>query len=275
MIRHNERNGRRRLLLAVLLIASIALVTVDYRSHGSGPLAKAGRGIASVLNPLQEGLGKIFGPVGDFFAGFTKVRSLRSQVKKLEQENGLLRQQQGQVEDIRRENERLRALLEMRRRVGLKVLEADVIAVAPSNFEHSVVIDQGSAEGVRKNMPVIGPGGLIGRVMETTAHAARVMLVSDPSSSVAGRLAPSGISGLLTGTAGSELRFEIFDTKGTISVGDSVVTSGYQRSVYPPGIPIGSVTRVDVHGLVRIAWVQPAADLGTLDYVLVVTQGTG
>jgi rod shape-determining protein MreC len=274
MIRLTERGRRTRVLLALLLAASLALVTVDVRSSGDGPLDKLGSALSAAVGPLQGALASALRPVGNFFAGFGKVGGLREQIRQLERQNALYKQRELGVGDVVRENEQLRALLGMRDRLKLDFLAAEVIAVGPSNFEHSIVLDRGTGDGVRQGMPVAGAGGLVGRVVAVTATTARVMLVVDPSSAVSSRLASSGELGVCKGTGRNRLRFDLLDRGASVEVGDEVVTSGHEGSLYPPGIPIGIVDEVSGRpGLRRSVVVKPYVDFTSVDHVLVVTGG--
>jgi rod shape-determining protein MreC len=271
-----DRTRRLRLLLAVLVVASLTIITLDFRAKSDGPLDGVGRAALSVLGPLQRGLVTIFRPLGNFAAGFTKVPSLRERIARLEQENAQLRLAQEQVEDIERENASLRRQLALRDRYGLRTLTAPVIGVGPSNFERTVIVGRGSNDGVRKDMPVIAGEGLAGRVVKVGASTAEVVLLIDRSSAVAGRVAASGETGFVRGTGSSRLRFELFDPEASVAIGDKVVTSGYDRGLYPPGLPIGTVTEAPPAGsnLTRNVAVEPFVDFSSLDYVLIVTGAT-
>lgn len=277
MIRMFDRTRRLRLLLALLITASIVIITVDYRAGGGGPLASLGRGAMTVLGPIQEGLARIGRPIGHFFAGFTEVPSLRARIGTLERENAALRARQEQVADVFRENATLRSLLGLRDRLDLRTMPAQVIGVGPSNFDRTLFIDRGSRDGVRRGMPVIGGAGLVGRVINAGTGSSEVLLIVDRSCAVAGRLASGGETGVVEGTGGSALRFEILNPEAKVAVGEQVVTSGYEGGVYPPGIPIGTVTLVPAgrSSLTKVVTVQPFVDFTSLDYVLLVVAQTG
>ena len=272
MMRIFDRTRRARLLVVLLLTAALVLVTIDFRSKGDGPLDAVGRGIMTVVGPLQDGLSRLVRPIGDFFSGFTQVGSLKDQIRQLQEQNAQLRQRERQVTDIARENEELRKLLGLSDRLNLKTVTARVTGVGPSNFEHTVFIDRGTANGVRKDMPVVAGAGLVGRVVEVSQRSARVLLLVDPSSAVASRLASNGETGVAEGTGGDELRLDLFDAEAAVTVGDEVVTSGYEGGVYPPGIPIGTVARIQPRGnaLARRAFVTTFVDFSSLDFLLIV-----
>ncbi|MCA1832217.1 MAG: rod shape-determining protein MreC [Actinomycetota bacterium] len=267
-----DRTRRIRLLLAVLFTASILVITLDFRSDGNF-LDAIGRGAMTVVGPLQEGARTVFRPVGNFFAGFTRVGSLKARIAGLQQENQLLVQREEQVSDIQRENGSLRKLVGLRERLRLKTLTARVVGVGPSNFEDSVFLDRGSADGIRKDMPVLAGDGLVGRIIQVGRHTSRVTLLIDASASVAARIARSGEIGVVDGAGERELRFELIDPEANVERGDRVVTSGYDNSVYPPGIPIGTVARLapPSQSLSRLVYVTPFVDFTALDFLLVVT----
>jgi rod shape-determining protein MreC len=272
MMRIFDRTRRARLLVVLLLTAALVLVTIDFRSKGDGPLDAVGRVIMTVVGPLQDGLSRVVRPIGDFFSGFTQVGTLKDQVRVLQEQNAQLRQRERQVTDIARENEELRKLLGLSDRLNLKTVTARVTGVGPSNFEHTVFIDRGTANGVRKDMPVVAGAGLVGRVVQVSQRTARVLLLVDPSSAVAARLASNGETGVAEGTGGDALRFDLFDAEAVVTVGDEVVTSGYEGGVYPPGIPIGTVARIQPRGnaLARRAFVNTFVDFSSLDFLLIV-----
>lgn len=267
-----DRSRRLRLLLVVLIMSAITIITIDYRSEGEGPLDKIGSAAMTVLGPIQRGLVVIFRPVGNFFAGFTKVPSLKERIATLERENADLRSSQNEVQDLSRENSSLRSLVALRDRLGLKTTPAQVIGVSPSNFERVVFIDRGSKHGVRKDMPVIGGDGLVGRVTSVGPTTAEVMLLLDRNSAVAARLATNGETGILEGNGSGMLKLDLLDPNAKVAVGDRVVTSGYDKGLFSPGIPLGTVTSAPpAHSnLHRTVEVQPYVDFSSLDFVLLV-----
>jgi rod shape-determining protein MreC len=273
MMRIFDRTRRARLLVVLLLTAALVLVTIDFRSKGDGPLDAIGRGVMTVVGPLQDGLSRLVRPVGDFFSGFTQVGSLKEQIRALQEQNAQLRQRERQVTDIARENEELRKLLGLSDRLNLRTVTVRVTGVGPSNFEHTVFIDRGTSSGIRKDMPVVAGAGLVGRVVEVSQRTARILLLVDPSSAVAARLASNGETGVVEGTGGNELRLDLFDADAEVAMGVEVVTSGYEGGVYPPGIPIGTITSIKPkgNGLARRAFVTPLVDFSSLDFLLVVT----
>jgi rod shape-determining protein MreC len=227
----------------------------------------------AVFGPVQRATGDVLRPVGDFFGGVAQLGRLRSENRRLEDEVNGLRTQQRTYQDVLKENERLRGAMGMAKRCGCRTVGASVVATSASNFQWAVTIDAGARQGIAADMAVIDASGLVGRVSKVTADYSTVLLISDPSSGVAASLASNKAPGILRGQGEQDLLFEPVRAGTDVRPGDSVVTQSYQGGVFPAGIPIGGVAKVDrasAQTLVAKVAVQPYADLATLDVVAVV-----
>ncbi|MGQ0679455.1 MAG: rod shape-determining protein MreC [Actinomycetota bacterium] len=268
-----RKSTRHRLALAALLAATATVVTIDFRENPGGPLNRAQNLAISVVAPLQDGIGQIFRPAGDFLSNLSNLGSLQQDNAKLETDLERLTARQRRIPEILRENARLKEL------VGIKEVDwaagptvpARVIANGPSNHEWTAMLDKGSADGLIEGMAVVSAQGLVGRTLQVAEHYAKVLLLIDPQHSVGTRLSDSGETGVTSGRSLQDLRFEFIDPNVTIEDGETVVTSGYDRGVYPAGIPIGRVSsvRMDSDGLNQTALVKPAVDFSRMDLVLV------
>ena len=147
-----------------------------------------------------------------------------------------------------------------------------MIGESVSNFEWAVIIDRGSSDGVTLDMPVIAADGLVGRVVKISPTSSKVMLISDPDSRVGVKLASSGERGLLVGGRGEELRLDLINPDTEVLPAEPVLTSGYQGSLFPPGIPVGQVARATTSEieLTRPVFVRPYVDFSRLSHVLLV-----
>lgn len=270
---YNRR--RARILLAVLVLLALVLVTVDFRSEGSsgdGPLGRL-RGVAStVFGPVQDGLSTIVAPIGNSLSGIGDVFDARSENAQLRAQLERLEERRLSYDDVLRENEELRELLEIQERSALETLAAQVIANGPSNFEWTITLDVGSADGVQRDMPVINGDGLVGRVIQVTADTSRVLLAVDPSFQAAAAHAQTGETGTIQGDGGEPMVYRPLDPEAEVEVGDEIVTSRYSNGVFPAGIPIGTVDATDESAglLSRSISVRPWVDFTRLQTVLVV-----
>jgi rod shape-determining protein MreC len=160
---YNRR--RARILLAVLVLAALILVTVDFRSdgrEGEGPLGQLRAGASAVFGPIQDGLSTIMRPVANSLANVGGLFDARSENVQLRAQLERLQERRLSYEDVLRENEQLRQLLDIQQRSTLDTVAAQVIASGPSNFEWTITLDVGTNDGVQRNMPVITGDGLVG-----------------------------------------------------------------------------------------------------------------
>lgn len=200
-----------------------------------------------------------------------RERELSLRVAQLE---GELRQ----TNEYRLENERLKRLLDFKdglaRQSGLDVTAAAVIGRDPDNWFSTITLNKGGREGLRENMTVLVPNGLVGRVIALSDHTATVLLITDPRSAVSALLQDTRTPGLVEGIGGVAGRLHMIHIPNDLPVrrGQVVVTSG-TGSLFPGGIPVGEVTDVkrDATGLFFEASVRPFVDFNRLEEVLVVT----
>lgn len=266
---------RPRAVLVVLVLVALVLITVDFRTGGSGrdgPLDRLRGAVTTVLRPIQEGVATVVRPVGDAVGSVTDIFSVRADNQRLRDRLATLEERRRSVTDLERENEELRALLEFRERGQLETIAATTIGNSPSNFEWVIVIDVGADDGVRPNMPVVNGDGLVGKVIQVEARASRVMLAIDPNFFAAAQLAASGETGPVNGRGGDPLSFQPLDPEIEIEVGMELVTSSYDHGLYPAGIPIGTVAEASEPStsLQREVLIRPFVDFTRLHQLLVV-----
>jgi rod shape-determining protein MreC len=253
---------------------SLLTITVDYRSGESGPFAVVGRGMLSVIGPLQAAVARVARPIGDFFTGVINIGSLQSENEALRAELDEARRQQVRDASIRREYEQLLSLVGLAEELELEGVGALVVAESVSNFEWSITIDKGTADGIAEKMPVVSGEGLVGHVTEVSSGWSKIQLLIDPDSFVAGRLVGSGETGIVHGqTDARDLTMELVDDEVPVDPSEQVVTSGFQGGLYPPRILIGVVSHVysQPGSLDKLVAIRPAVDFSSLVFVLVVT----
>lgn len=265
-----------RLLLVLLVSASLAVITVDYRQGPEGPLAGLGRISLSMMAPLQRAVTTVTRPVGDFFVSIAHLPSLSRENRDLKDEVAGLRTVINGSTGQEIEADRLRSLLDLPNSIDFPLVNALVIGNGVSNFENVITIDRGSADGIAVDMPVVTGGDtgarLVGRVVAVAANAAEVMLITDRDAATAARLVDTRQAGLLQGRGDADMVMSFLKGGVAVEPGAVVETNGYQNGLYPPGVTIGEVSRfVPATGTSDpYVTVRPAVDFSTLDYVAVV-----
>lgn len=253
----------------MLVLVSLVLITVDYRQGDGGAVAAIQRGALTVFGPVAEGFGTVVRPIGNFFGAIGELGSLRERNAALESDLRQLREDRILAADLQRENEQLRAQLEMRDRLEFTTTAARVIAQPPTSVERSVLLDAGADNGLLPGMAVINEFGLVGRLTEVTAGNARVELLTSPTAGYAARIASTGETGTLTGSGANPFQLEMLDPEAQVQTDDQVVTQTFTGSAVPDGIPIG-VVEARRGPASRFLSVRPFVDFTRLTLVQVV-----
>ena len=243
-----RRSSRTRNVIAVLVLAALTLVTIDARSQGVGVLSDARNKVSDAFSPLQRATHAALRPFGNFITGAFDYGSLKRENEDLRRQ--LAQTQTGAAAAAAEQQEAEQIL----RNFGLVIpgsiptLPAQIIDLGPSNFDNTVVIDKGTANGVAVGQPVVAAGGLVGTIQLAEQHIATVELLTDPSF-VVGVTLKSGNIGSASGT-GRSLPLRVTVETPQVNpipaekVGDPIVTSGLHNEKFPKGIPIGLVSKV-------------------------------
>jgi rod shape-determining protein MreC len=256
--------------LLLVLLASFTLLTVQQRRPESQWLAD---GVAAVTAPVQTAFARVHRTALGLWTTYLEWKALRADNARLRAEVAALRLRQLGQDELDTENERLRVLLELRERLAVRTVGAEVVAREWNGFTRGLTINRGRTEGLERLAPVIVTRGVVGRVLELRRDSAVVQLVTDPASSVGGVVSRTRAQGLVEGVAGGRMRLKLAAREEGVAVGDMVFTSGI-GGLFPKGLPLGRVTRVQAPtNLFRIAELEPAVDLATVEEVLVLPRG--
>jgi len=265
-----RRSRRHRFVLVLLVLTSITVITLDFRDGGDGAVESLRTAGREAFAPVQDAVQGVLSPVGDFFGGITRYRSVRAENARLRAEVEQARMESVRAADAERERELLTRLANLDFAEDLRDIPARVVDNAPSNFERTVTLDRGAEAGVAVGMPVVTDAGLVGRVVEVSPTRSRVLLVTDRSSRVGVRLATSRDIGALAG-AGPRglLSLDLINVDTAVSEGEAVLTSGLDQGILPAQIPVGTVrsARVPDGALTQEVLVEPFVDFGRLELV--------
>jgi rod shape-determining protein MreC len=268
--------SRERLVSLVPLILTVLAVT-GFVLHYAGLLEPVEELLLRAITPLQAGVSSIASWFGDLTQTSRDLRDLRQRNEDLEAENARLLLENVRLREVQVEVELLRDLLGFAQSnpafdtQGAHVV-GRVIAQDPSNLVRYITLDIGRRAGVGRNMPVVTARGLVGRVSDVGENWCKVLLITDPSSSVNALAQSTRASGLVEGQVDGSLVMQRIPQSETVSVGDTVFTSGL-GGTFPRQILIGQITAVQRkdYDLYQSAVVKPTVDFGHLETVLVVT----
>ena len=267
------------MLLALLLITSVSLITIDYRGGDRSPLDSLRSLAAAVFGPVEQVAAAIAGPVSDAVDSVSRLGEGRDEVDRLRRENEELTRRLRTSKLDRNRAAELDELLRLAGAGRYRVVPAQVIAIGSAqSFSWTVTIDAGTGDGIHPDMTVLNGDGLVGRVKTAGPSTATVLLAVDPDSSVGVRLEGSMEVGFTTGQGigdGGALDLRLLDGQSTVVRGDRLVTFGSQGDTpYVPGVPVGEVRSVQgtPGSQTRTAVVDPYVDFTALDLVGVVVE---
>lgn len=268
----SRRLGRSRFTLILLVLASLTILTLDYRD--TGPVQGLRGAAATVFSPFR-GIGDaIASPFRNGWNGIFGYDELEDENERLRRQVDELRGQRLEEEAAADDNAELRRLLDLPVTEDLPRVTAEVTSAPLTDFDATLEISKGAGDGITQGMAVVTEAGLVGQVVRVTGGRSRVQLIVDPDFQGfgvklvelgdRGRAQPTGTRSTLTVRNG-------IDLSTPVQRGDAVVTSGVERSSYPGGIPVGRVLDVaeTEDRIEQTLEIEPSADLDGLSYVVV------
>jgi rod shape-determining protein MreC len=257
------------LLLIALLFVQLLLMAGNVRdAAGSTLLEKSAlrisQPVVAVSRALGGGFSGITGGVRDLTTASKENVHLRDEVVRLRGE--LDRYHEESIE-----NQRLRQLLMMKEHIAPRSIGAAVVTAILSDQEHVVVVNRGTSHGVAPDQPVIAWGGAVGRVVFADSGHAKIRLLTDPNSGVAGLVQRSRQEGMILGRGKGLLEMVYVPSFADVALGDRIVTSGID-GVFPKGVGIGVVQASEAAGIARTILLEPEVDFSRLEEVLILVK---
>jgi len=269
----NRDTRRTRIVLALLLVVSLAVVTLDYRGGDQSPVDSLRSLAAGAIGPVEGAAAAVVRPVSDTVGALGDLGSQHQRITSLQKKNAELRTKVRTGQLARHRAAELDKLLKVSGTGRYRVTPAQVIAIGSGRgFSWTATLDVGTRDGVRKDMTVLNGDGLVGRVVHASGSTSTVLLAVDATSAVGSRLESSMEIGVVNGAGRDPLQLQLLDPQAKVAAGDRLVTFGSEGDApYVPGVPVGKVVHVDKPGaLTRTATVRPYVDFTSLDLVGVV-----
>jgi rod shape-determining protein MreC len=254
---------------AILLIGANGLILYiaanRYPSHGLGRIALL------LVAPFQDAVSVAVRFSRDTWDNYFDLVSTARENSRLKQHLKQAVARNSQWREVELSNIRLRQLLDFKTAIISQSVAAEVVGRDPSSWYQAVIINKGSANGIRKGLPVVVPEGIAGQVTDVAGHYAKVMLIIDRNSAVDALVQRTRARGIIEGEPSGSCRFKYVMRKEEVAVGDKIVASGLD-GVFPKGMAIGDVTGVvkRTSDIFQEVTVSPHVDFEKLEEVLVV-----
>jgi rod shape-determining protein MreC len=254
----------------LLVLASITIITLDYRGGGHGAISAVKRAAHDTFSPVQRGVDAVVRPIGSFFAGAVHYGALQQQNAKLRAEIGDLERRVLEGSATRKELEQLEQLEHLPWTDGIQTVTGEVVGLNTSNFAATIQLNVGTSSGVDEGMPVVGGAGLVGQVIEAWKSGSTVRLVTDPRFAVSVRFgSPAGYALALGEGVGKALTVQYVAPGASLHRGEVLMTSGLQNASFPSDIPVATITSFSStpSSTQEAVSAKPVADLPALQYV--------
>lgn len=259
----------RRLALGAFALLLAALFLFPNQSQGllqylDGPVGQVVRLPLEAVASLDQGLSGLW-------ERYIALQGVQEENQRLRQDIEWLRGQNSQLREAASATERLTSLLQFKEQALPVMVAAQVIGRDSTNWYRSVILNKGESDGIKPDMGVITPAGVVGRVVKTTGATAVVLLVTDPNNAIAGLIQRTRDEGIVEGTQQGLAKLKYIPLLSGVRDGDHVVTSGLVGG-FPRGLAIGTITRIgkEEGALFQTAELTPEVDVGRLEEVLVI-----
>ena len=262
--------GRYRFYLLAIAVLLASLILYSYNIRQKSTTTFFERAVLSVAAPFQLGIDSSAKAVIATWNDYLWLIETRQRNIQLETENRELRARLELLDEISLQNQRLRKLLAFVDDIDRAALPALVVGEDVTPWSRTIVINKGTRSGLRQGLAVVASDGVVGRVIKTSAHSSRVLLITDPSSAVATLVQRTRSRGVSRGR-GDRLTVEYVEQGVDVQIGDLLVTSG-MGGIFPKGLPLARVVAAqqDHFDLFQRIEAIPFADFSRLEEVLVI-----
>ncbi len=271
-------HNRKYLLLGFYVLFSISFmisksekINLNVKSH-----------INSVIFPIQKIINSLSETFDNFWVSISELNKIKTELTRTKHQLEKMKGASGEITELKRENEHLRSILDIKTRIEYKTVYAEIIARDPSNYSSVFIINKGYIDNIKRNMPVItyqqGIVGIVGKVIETSRHSAKILPITGIGSYMGGMLSILRYSGIIRGQGKMDehLIFDYIDKEAILNFGDLVVTSG-QGGIFPKGSMIGKIVgfkKVKYGIFYKDVKIKPIINFSMLEDVYVIIKDT-
>lgn len=267
---------RHQVILASIILALFSLHLSSLTRKGTGGEAIVRSVLSTVASPFKRALTSVATKTREVWGGYIYLVGLKEENEGLEKTVHALAGENNRLKEELSLNARMKELLHFREESPRPTLAAGIIGMsglgAGGGWARTITLDAGSSDGVAPDMPVVSPGGVVGRTVDVTRHTSTVLLSVDPRSNIDVIIQRTRIKGVVEGS-GSNLALKYVRQFDDVEAGDKVVTSGLS-GIFPKGLYVGEITKVErvEDSIFKQIEVTPASDIRKLEEVIIIRE---
>lgn len=266
------RNTLNLIVLMAVLLAQVIGLAVQVKRPSDGGTRLIRVWAIGIVTPITRGIIHTEDWFADGWHNYVWLRGVRRENEDLKDQIAQMKMQQIRLVEDANQARRLQLLLGFKEQYISQTVPAQVISTTGSEFSRAIYIDKGTNDGIKTDMPVVTPEGIVGKVLRTFSNTSLVLLINDPTSGAGVILENSRLQGILKGRPNGTTVMNNVMSDEKVQPGERIVTSGGDR-IFPKGLPVGTVAAVgpgqDLFYNIRV---KPAANLSQLEEVLVITK---
>ena len=268
-----------RKYLPLVVVAFLLLLSLVVLSYSAVRLSETGflrKMILEAAVPVEGAVNKTIRAVDDAWKRYIFLVGIEDENRRLQRQNAALSEQLNRYREGYLEGMRLRKILDLKEGLSNKAVTARVVDHSRASLFKTILINKGTAEGLRVGFPVLSDQGVVGRIIETAWHASQVLLLTDGNSNIDGMIQRSRAQGILQGAGSAGCLLKYISRAEEVLPGDVVLSSGL-TGIFPKGLMLGVVTGATRAGdsLFQKIDVAPAVNIEKLEEVLALIPETG
>jgi rod shape-determining protein MreC len=272
-----KRSKRSRQFRNILLFGSLStfLLILLVSTVGRQQFGSSHKFILEITGPVHKATTSVLTALGDTWQDYESLWSVREENKRLQLQLREARALNNQYREAVATNLRLQKLLKFKETLAPPTLTAQIVGRDPSPWFKTVIIDRGSSDGIQKGMPAVTIEGVVGQILDTSPHYAKVLLAIDPNSAIDVLVQRTRVRGILKGTRDGRYQLQYVLKNSDVEENDHVVTSEL-GGVFPTGLLVGAVSQViiDRRGMFQQIDIEPSVDFTKLEDMIIIMKKT-
>lgn len=262
---------KHRLIITSALLCLLALHIASTNTKGIGGTIITGKAISLVTAPAQYGITSAIKKIKTIWASYIYLINLNTENTMLKNDIDKIKEENNQLKEALLLHERLKAMLAFKQEAAPTAEAASVIGIENSGWIKTITINKGISDGVRRDMVIVTPLGIAGRIIDAQSTASKAILVTDPRCAIDVIIQRSRIKGITGGNGADRLALKYIRHEDDIQVGDILISSGL-GGIFPKGMAVGEVVRVEKgeDNFFMDVEVKPSADIKRLEDVLII-----